>query len=80
MIGGLRWWFICPLVVSESVCSLGVGKVYLPPGNCYFGSRHCHELTYTSAQTHDGRVSRLRKNPELLAPFLDDPRGHRSGT
>jgi hypothetical protein len=48
--GGLRWWFICPLVVNGRPCSHRVGKLYLPPGGRYFGCRHCHRLTYTSCQ------------------------------
>jgi hypothetical protein len=64
--GGLRWWFVCPLVVSGRPCGRRVGKLYLPPGSRYFGCRHCHELTYTSCQEHDRRVDALRKNPEAL--------------
>jgi hypothetical protein len=48
--GGLRWWFVCPLVVNDRHCSRRVGKLYLPPGSRYFGCRHCHDLTYTSCQ------------------------------
>jgi hypothetical protein len=65
--GGLRWWFVCPLIVNGCPCERRVGKLYLAPGSRYFGCRHCYRLTYTSAQTHDGRVSRLRRNPALLA-------------
>jgi hypothetical protein len=73
--GGLRWWFICPLVVSGRACGRRVGKLYLPPGSRFFGCRACHGLTYHSAQTHDSRVSRLRRDPELLAAILDDLKG-----
>ena len=48
--GGLRFWFICPLVVSGSPCNWRVAKLYLPPGGRYFGCRHCYDLTYTSSQ------------------------------
>ena len=48
--GGLRWWFICPLVLNGRSCQRRVGKLYLPPFGRYFGCRHCHELTYTSCQ------------------------------
>jgi hypothetical protein len=48
--GGLRWWFICPLVVNGRACGRRVGKLYLPPSGRYFGCRHCHKLTYTSCQ------------------------------
>ena len=48
--GGLRWWFLCPLVVGGRPCKRRVGKLYLPPGSRYFGCRHCHDLSYTSRQ------------------------------
>jgi hypothetical protein len=48
--GGLRWWFICPLVVNGRGCGRRVGKLYLPGRDRYFGCRHCHGLTYTSCQ------------------------------
>jgi hypothetical protein len=49
-VGGRRWWFTCPLVVSGRSCGRRVGKLYLPTGSRYFGCRHCHDLTYTSCQ------------------------------
>jgi hypothetical protein len=48
--GGLRWWFVCPLVVNDNPCKQRVGKLYLPPAGKYFGCRHCYRLTYTSCQ------------------------------
>jgi hypothetical protein len=48
--GGLRWWFVCPLVINGVPCTRRVGKLYLPPDARYFGCRHCHQLTYTSCQ------------------------------
>ena len=50
-------------------------KLYLPPRDRYFGCRRCYNLTYHSAQTHDGRVSRLRRNPALLAALLGNLEG-----
>jgi hypothetical protein len=73
--GGLRWWFICPLVVGGIPCGRRVGKLYLPPGGRYFGCRRCHSLTYTSCQEHDKRVDALRRNPELLAALGSNLRG-----
>jgi hypothetical protein len=60
--GGLRWWFLCPLIVNDWACGRRVGKLYLPPGGRYFGCRHCHELTYTSCQEsrkYDGLFRRM---------------------
>jgi hypothetical protein len=71
--GGLRWWFVCPLILGGRPCGRRVGKLYLPPGARYFGCRHCHELTYTSVQTHDKRVDALRRNPALLAALVNGP-------
>ena len=48
--GGLRWWFICPLARRDGGSPRRVGKLYLPPGSRYFGSREGHGLTYTSCQ------------------------------
>lgn len=48
--GGVRWWMICPQ------CARRVTAVHLPPYRGYtrFLCRHCHDLSYTSAQTaHD---------------------------
>ncbi len=78
--GGHRWWGICPLVVNNVPCNRRVGKLYLPPGDRYFGCRHCHRLTYRSAQEHDKRVDALRRNPMVLNAIMADPAAHlRSG-
>jgi hypothetical protein len=48
--GGLRWWFICPLVRRDGGPPRRVAKLYLPSGGKYFGSREGNGLTYTSCQ------------------------------
>jgi hypothetical protein len=48
--GGLRWWGRCPLLKRDRACGRRVGKLYLPPGNRYFGCRQCYDLTYRSCQ------------------------------
>ena len=58
-LGGLRWWFICPLVANGRKCGRRVGKLYLPPGGKYYGCRHCYDLTYESSQTSNSRIKRL---------------------
>jgi hypothetical protein len=73
--GGLRWWFVCPLLVNGQGCYRRVGRLYLPPGCRYFGCRHCHALTYTSCQQHDKRVDFLRRNPEVLERLAADLEG-----
>ena len=51
--GGVRWWFQCPVKdLSGRRCGRRVGKLYLPPGEAYFGCRGCHGLTYQSRQEH----------------------------
>ena len=48
--GGRRWWFKCPLVRYEGgVCGKRVAKLWLPPGQRYFGCSECHNLTYKSS-------------------------------
>jgi hypothetical protein len=47
-LGGLRWWFICPLVVDGRPCRRRVAKLY-GPGK-YFGCRTCKGLVYESSQ------------------------------
>ena len=49
--GGLRWGFRCPLVHEETPCHRRCERLYLPPGQRYFGCRQCYHLTYTSTQT-----------------------------
>jgi hypothetical protein len=73
--GGLRWWFVCPLVVQGCPCNRRVGKLYLPAGGRYYGCRRCYNLTYTSCQQHDKRVDFLRKNPEALARLTENLEG-----
>jgi hypothetical protein len=48
--GGLRWWFLCPLVVNDRPCRRRVGKLYMPPACRYWGCRRCRQLTYTSSR------------------------------
>lgn len=64
--GGVRWWFICPLIEDGVACKRRVKKLFLPPRETYFGCRACYNLTYESAQAHDARVDRLTKNPIAL--------------
>ena len=59
--GGIRWWFVCPLVIGGQPCKRRVGKLYLPPSARFFGCRHCYDLTYTSCQESDKVFSRLRR-------------------
>lgn len=58
-LGGVRWWFICPLTKNSIVCGRRVRKVYLY--GQYFGCRHCHNLVYRSSQESDSRVYALAR-------------------
>jgi len=49
-LGGIRWLFLCPLVLDGTLCGRRSAKLYLPAGGLYFGCRGCHGLTYTSSQ------------------------------
>ncbi len=61
--GGVKYWFVCPLVANGRYCGRRVAKLYLPGGQTYFGCRHCYNLTYRSCQEHDSRVNSLMRLP-----------------
>ena len=69
--GGLRYWFICPLVRNGYPCHRRITKPYLPSGGTHYGCRRCYNLTYESCQEYDARVDRLCKNPLLLHQMLE---------
>ena len=48
--GGRRWWFLCPIRREDGKDARRVGKLHLPPGAAYFGSRAAYGLTYQSSQ------------------------------
>ena len=58
--GGRRWWFICPLSRDDGGPPRRVAKLYLPPGEKYFGSREGYELTYESCQESENTAGSLR--------------------
>ena len=74
---GKRYWFICPLVVDGIPCRRRVGKLYLPPGEIYFGCRKCYNLTYRSCKEHDKRVDALIETPDALLALMrgNNPEG-----
>ena len=56
-LGGIRYWFICPISKNGNYCGKRVGKLYLPPGGKYFGCRHCYNLSYESR--NESRIGRF---------------------
>ena len=68
--GGVRYWFLCPLVVDGKACRRRVGKLYLPWGSRYFGCRTCHDLTYRSCKEHN-KVDRER--PVEVSSHIEIP-------
>ena len=68
--GGRRLCFLCPY------CGRRAYKLYRPIDLQEFACRICHNLTYTSVQKHDARLSRLLKTPdsELLRLIEEDKR------
>ena len=48
--GGVRWWFVCPVVKDGVYCGNRMAKLYCPPAGEYFGCRECYDLTYESCQ------------------------------
>jgi hypothetical protein len=74
---GFRWWFSCPLAVDDEYCGRLVRKLYLPPGEIYFGCRHCHNLAYRKSQEHDKSLDvyrRLSFNDFIAKIDQADPR------
>lgn len=47
-LGGVRWWFICPLTRNGAYCGRRVAKLYRAPRTDYYGCRHCYNLSYES--------------------------------
>ena len=45
-LGGVRYWFICPLSKNGVYCGRRVAKLYCAPGTNYYGCRHCYNLSY----------------------------------
>jgi hypothetical protein len=62
-LGGKRFWFLC-------ACGKRVGRLYIPPGHDNFRCRHCYNLTYETAQTHDQRVNALAKDLDALGAAM----------
>jgi hypothetical protein len=48
--GGRRWTFLCPLERDGRACGRRAWTLYLPPGQQFFGCRHCFDLSYMSRQ------------------------------
>ena len=46
--GGVRYWFICPLISHGKRCGRRAGTLYKVPGASHYGCRHCYHLTYES--------------------------------
>lgn len=56
--GGVRYWFVCPLMHGSDVCNERVGKLYLPSHGKYFGCRKCYNLTYRSQRERRPKLSK----------------------
>jgi hypothetical protein len=62
--GGNRWWFQC------DGCKSRAEFLYRPVLARLYRCRRCHRLVHGSAQRHDARVDRLRRNPRALRRAL----------
>jgi hypothetical protein len=78
-IGGVRYWFRCPVEHDRKPCGRRVKKLYLPPGEQIFGCRHCYDLTYRSCQKHDQRKAALARDLVALDAALTSPDLWRAG-
>jgi hypothetical protein len=63
-LGGVRWWFICPLVQNGVPCGRRVAKLYRR--GRYFGCRACHGLAYRSSQ----EAHQAERNRRMLGKIL----------
>lgn len=78
-LGGVRWWFICPLVVNGKRCGRRCRILYLPNGAKYFGCRECYELTYESRQRHRQKFyEEFLKPMQILESLAEKPTGRES--
>ena len=50
--GGVRHWFICPILVNGRACGRRFRCLYLAGNADYFGCRECLRLTYQSRRLH----------------------------
>ncbi|OWK41144.1 hypothetical protein [Fimbriiglobus ruber] len=71
--GGVRWWFLCPLVRDGVPCRRRVRVLYLRGG--YYGCRACHRLSYASTQNSDRRVSAYRRAGGNAETYAETARG-----
>lgn len=63
--GGVRYWFVCPLVKDGIPCQRRVGILY--QAGKYFGCRHCYSLTYESRnQNRRGSFFALHQSVDIL--------------
>ena len=70
--GGVRWWFLCPLVRDGRPCGRRVQKLYLPPNARQFGCRHCYGLTYQSRR-RGARARAVHKAYKIRERLGGDP-------
>jgi hypothetical protein len=76
-LGGLRWWFICPLIHGGISCARRVAKLYRRTK--YFGCRKCLGLTYRSSQEahqaerNERMLGKMVTKHGGLEHFLDNP-------
>jgi hypothetical protein len=64
--GGLRWWFICPLLENGHTCGRRVRKLYRPRYGKYYGCRRCHNLSYVSRNDGKNEHCLGRKQAECV--------------
>ncbi len=62
--GGLRWWFLCP-VLFDGGEQRRVRAIFLPPGQRHFGSRIAYGLNYRSQKES-------RSLPKLINRLMRD--------
>jgi hypothetical protein len=67
--GGVRWWFLCPMMKDTARCGRRCGVLYF--AGRYAGCRLCYDLTYESCQeSHKFDLLAGKMNPYSISRLL----------
>jgi hypothetical protein len=75
--GGQHLRMYCPIIRNGQPCHRRVEKLYLPPGERYFGCKECHSLTYRSCQVshvYDRLAQVLDMTPKQVRQAIAESR------
>lgn len=66
-------YWMCPIAIKGVPCRRRCRLLFMPPGEGFFGCRHCHRLVYRSSQEAGKRARAIRQTGYLdgVADILD---------